>query len=241
MNIQEMHIEFRQSLDRLDSSVYSDILPEQVDYFLNEAILRFVKIRYSRTNTKNTGFEETQKRIEDLTALVQTKFFPLVNYVSESNTYEVDLSRPYDNEGLTVPSTYEYMIYLKGMCKHTKTDCTSKYLVFRIVTHDRLGYELEDPFKKPYKMRSIGYFQNSKLYLITDGTYTITGVNLSYLAYPVIVKQGSVYPTPSTDIDCNLSPETHKEIIQLATLIALENLEISRLKTESEMIQSTVE
>ena len=48
MNITQAHIEFRQSLDRADSSAYPDLLAEQVDYFLNEAYNRYIKTSSKR-------------------------------------------------------------------------------------------------------------------------------------------------------------------------------------------------
>ena len=62
MNITEMHRAFRLGLDKTQSLEYPDFLPEEIDFWLNEAIRAFVKTRYSGMNLKRESFEETQSR-----------------------------------------------------------------------------------------------------------------------------------------------------------------------------------
>lgn len=238
MNIQQMHIEFRQAGDRLDSSVFAGLLVEQVDYILNEAIVRYTKTLYTGNNPLQVGFEQIQKRTDDLKTLVFTEFPQITTVTTEENTFKADLNTLFVNEALSTPSTKVYWFYVRGRARVVKTGCTSTYVGIKIYQHDDLNDVLDDPFKKPYLQEVIGYFENGSLNVITDGSFTIDRVKLSYIKKPNEVRYGAIYPTPVSNIDCDLPEHTHKEIIQTAVTIMLENLESQRLQTAMGMKQT---
>ena len=66
MTVEEMHVSFKMLLDKLDSLNYANISPEQIDFILNKEQDRFVKHRYDGAQARNKGFEESQKRSDDL-------------------------------------------------------------------------------------------------------------------------------------------------------------------------------
>lgn len=75
-NIQDMHVEIDLELNKINSNFYDIILPEEKDYFLNKAQERFVKQRYgAHSNAKGTGFEMSEKRIDDLRKLLVPNYF----------------------------------------------------------------------------------------------------------------------------------------------------------------------
>lgn len=224
MNIQQMHIEFREASDRLDSSAFADLLPEQTDYILNEAIQRYTKQKYEK-------FEIEQRSTEDLKNLIVTEFPTITTIVTETNVYKADLSNRFTNEALATASTTIYWYWLRGRARIVKTGCISKYVGIKIYSHDDLNEVLEDPFKKPYLNEVVGYFEAGNLYVVTDSSFTIDRVKLSFNKKPTEVRYGSIYPTPVSNIDCDLSDQTHKEIIQMAVIILLEYLESQRLQT----------
>lgn len=238
MTIAEAHNEFRQAGDRLDSSSIPDFLPEQVDYFLNEATNRFVKTRYSGNNEARTGFEQDQKRTEDTKTLVLTEFPALTSVTTETNTYKANLSTLYTNEAMSVLGTSKYWFFLRCRARVVKTGCTSTYVKVLLYQQDDLDEVLTDPFKKPELDALVGYFETGNLYIVTPSGTTLDKVKLTYLRKPIEVKYGSVYPTPTADVDFDLPEHTHKEIIQLAVVIALENIESKRLETAMALKQT---
>lgn len=240
MTIAEAHIEFRQAADRLDSSTLPDLLVEQVDYLFNEAINRYTKTRYSGNNEFKMGFEEIQKRTEDLKTLVYTEFPTITIVTTETNVYKANLSSLYTDEALTTPSTKEYWFFIRGRARVVKTGCTSTYVAIKLYQHDDLDDVMLDPFKRPFIDEVVGYFESGNLYIITSSGTTIDKVKLSYIKKPIQVKYGTQYPTPSADIDFDLPEHTHKEIIQLAVVIALENIESKRLETAA-LLKQTIE
>lgn len=62
MNIQEMHVAINTEMNKINSALFENILPQEIDFALNNNILRFAKQRYSvQSNLKQKGFEMSQK------------------------------------------------------------------------------------------------------------------------------------------------------------------------------------
>lgn len=231
MTIAEAHNEFRQAGDRLDSSNIPDMLVEQVDYFLNEASVRFVKTRYSGNNESRMSFEENQKRTEDTKTLVITEFPTVSSVLTETNVFQGNLSSLYVDEAFTTISTKQYWFFVRCRARVVSSGCTSTYNKVLLYQHDDLDDILEDPFKKPSLNELVGYFESSNLYVVCPSNVTIDKIKLTYIKKPITVIYGTQYPTPTLDVNFDLPEHTHKEIIQLAVVIALENIESKRLET----------
>jgi hypothetical protein len=71
MTIQEMHIAVNLGVQKIASFQVDNMLPQEIDHELNNAMERFIKLRYSTYGNKyQRGFEQSQKRIDDLRNLV---------------------------------------------------------------------------------------------------------------------------------------------------------------------------
>ena len=80
MTIAEMHIAINQGLQKIGSFHADNFLPEEIDLELNKNIQRFVEQRYNKGGNKyQKGFDESQKRIDDLRTLV-TEFSSNTSY-----------------------------------------------------------------------------------------------------------------------------------------------------------------
>ena len=70
MTITEMHQFFKVGVDKSESFSYPSFQSEEIDYFLNKAQERFIKQRYGINNLKGQGFEQTQKRTDDIREVI---------------------------------------------------------------------------------------------------------------------------------------------------------------------------
>jgi hypothetical protein len=71
MTIQEMHIAVNLGVQKIASFQADNLLPEEIDHELNTAMDKFIKQRYyPMGNRYQKGFEQSQKRIDDLRNLV---------------------------------------------------------------------------------------------------------------------------------------------------------------------------
>jgi hypothetical protein len=229
MTISELHYAFKVAMDRIDSNSQTDFNKGEIDYLLNEAQLIFLKTRSSTSNSKQKGFEATQKRIDDLSTL-------LVKYPEQQPL------TPVSNEVNLSLLTYEYYSLVRIYAEVQYTDCV-KNVQLKFVQHDDLNDVLKDPFNSasqdaiPYNFGKSSTSSSTSIYLYPT-TGTVNKVYIEYLKLPNKVSfggyayvDGVIYP-PST---LEFPEHTHLEIVDIAANIAamnIENPEYIRLKKE---------
>ena len=110
MTLDELHQFFDLELDKTTSLENTSFLTEEKDDWLNQAIKKFTKSRYSGVNIKRESFEQTQKRIDDLRTLVVEKELTcttgtvkpnsttFVHAYADANIYRVVAWRRYMNQ-----------------------------------------------------------------------------------------------------------------------------------------------
>lgn len=216
MNLLEYHREFKIACDKVDSLQFADFTTAERLQFLNEAVLRFVKQRYSKNNIYQQGFEEIQKRTDDLKALVKT--------TTQSGVVVQNDIEGFNYKAYTFPN--DYMFYLKSeilINYSIKENCLpvnkSIKKPIKIVQIDDLSKILNDPFNKPSKNKPKAVFINNTFNVYYDSenqlNYNLGDINFTYIKYPL------VYTTLlSNNTEIELSLHTHKEIVQEAVLIA---------------------
>ena len=244
MTVAEMHREFKISYDIIDSSAYPELLDAEIDFYLNEAMNRFIKKRYDKNNLYRKGFEEMQKRTEDLKALVVSRFADVVavpSYTSIGDlVYRADVSALFDDIGHTTASTDKYMFYLKmsvDTCSDVGATCCGWNRV-NLVQHDDLSTVARDPFNKPSDVYPIVFFEDQDIFIWTGKTAIARNVLITFLRTPLAISLGN-YGVPLQV--CELSDHTHKEIVQMAVQITIENLQSPRVQTNEAVNVDNIE
>lgn len=242
MTISEMHTAVKLGLDKSSALDIPAFEPEEIDFWLNQAIRDFVKTRYSGVNLKKESFEQTQKRIDDLYTLVKEA----VNNASGNGLDLVaDAATVFPNSYIintalsTWPTDYMFTISEEvGTATVSGSVSVNRWGITQC-THDKYRQKIDDPYSehilhygsaKPLRLFDDGYVR-----FITDGNYTLSKYYLTYLREPVEVYSNTPAATPTT-MDCDLPEHTHDEIVRLAVNIMLENIEQPRLKTHSEFV-----
>lgn len=126
MRIDQMHFNFELELDRVSSNDRPDFMPWEIDEYLNKAIWKFIKERYSVSNKLKVGFETNQKRIDELSTLhiKSPELQPAINATSIGNgRYEVSLANLGDNIN---GQYFRYLFLTAGNITIKKDDCTKK-------------------------------------------------------------------------------------------------------------------
>jgi hypothetical protein len=216
MTIANMHIGVKLELDKTDSLELAAFEPEEIDFWLNNAIRRFVKLRYDE-------FEHTQKRIDDLRTLTKHDA-DITPYVSDyPNGYSFNL-----------PSDYWFTLSEECKIKVTATEVESRQGITEC-TLDEYSEKIEDPFSEHIlhyqTAKPIRIYNVNSVELVSDGTYIANAYYLTYLKKPDEVSVTS--PT-----DCNLPEHTHDEIVKLAANMMLENIEQPRYQTHSREVNT---
>lgn len=216
-------IEFERRLQLMDPNlvIKEKLTSDTIISFINEAIDKFYKTRYSGINFKAQGFEQTQKRIDDLRTLIKNKKYTegSINK-SDRNSYSVELPEDYvlllgDTAGIQPSNLNEcWETNERGeyIIKYTDT------LESTIETLDRqLGNSLSEHKLKYCQARPLKLIQDNNVILYTDGKYKVSEYQITYLAKPSKINSSNITNTEYTD----LPEHTHMEIVKMAIQIYL--------------------
>lgn len=211
-----MQIEFERRIQQMqpDETIKEKLTSDTILSFLNEAIDKFYKTRYSGLNTKQEGFEQTQKRIDDLRTLVKYKVYTGNDIVSNTNTYTVE-----------VPEDYALLLGdTAGIQPIGDNPCWPKdangYIIKRsdtlestIETIDRQKEDVLSEFRLKYcNAKPLKLIRGNNIILYTDGNYAVTEYSLTYLSRPKLLTITDI----TTDEYTELPSQVHMEIIKIA-------------------------
>lgn len=227
MTIQDMQLQFKFGLDKLDSLNYPNFLPEEIDLLLNQAQDRIVKQRYGLNNVKRTSFEETQKRTEDLKNIVKTIILTPQPYDPLTN---IDVNSRF----FLLASDHWFIVQERVKLQFDCNVLTTDFIEVRPISHVEFDKIIKDPFKQPDTTKVLRLMDDGKVELIFAPNTTILEYRLRYLKEPVRMSL-------SGNVDCELSEHLHDEIVSEAINIALENIEAKRNQTFNPIINNTKE
>lgn len=119
-----MHIAVNLGVQKIASFQVDNLLPQEIDHELNDAMFSFIKQRYSPGGNKyRDGFEQSQKRIDDLRALVVEARLKCFYYGPSITGFFVDRA-PLPNDYMFLVNAYHDGFY---DCTQTVTPQTSTY------------------------------------------------------------------------------------------------------------------
>lgn len=250
MTIAQLHHEFKLEANKIDSNDRPDLLPAEIDAYLNKAIWLFVKSRYG-SETPKRGFETDQLRISNLASLhvKSPELQPVITPSSLNNgIYEVKLTTP--------TLSYNYLALTRARVNIAKSGCTSTNDLIKVIeTDDRANLRFIKPSYTWKRInarfgKSSDGSNNQSLYLDTGSDFTISNVYIDYLKYPNTVYLGSYdrsligLTTSNTPVQCDIDSAFHPEIVSLAVqelnrdLRDPQSYQISRDKTTKEFLNN---
>lgn len=198
------------------------ITPAELSKIASNAQEELILTTYnSKSNRLGEGFEESEKRIEDLGELVRYKNYGSFAAGFLKNSVIVTLPNTLITGGPTDYSDVHWLtIYEDSVIN--KLDCsiannTTEFVRARVepITHGQLTVAQKDPFRKPYfknnqskilRLRS----EARKYLLITDGSFTITQYTLGYIIKPTPID----LTTSLTSQVSQLAEHKHRELLE---------------------------
>jgi len=203
----EMHAHFKLLVDKADSAGAPLFLTAEIDKFLNIAQEKFVSKRAFGNNPRRTGVEEDQKRRDDLRNLIKHSSTPVSFATGEG-------AKP-DSYTVALPEDYRHALQEEALLHN------GKRVGVKPITYDRYNKVIDDPFNTPTSSSAYRIdFSGNTVLLISKSQ--ITHYYLTYLKQPSEIKEGE---------DCELANHTHLEIVRMAVVEALENVEQPRYQT----------
>lgn len=111
MTVNEMHIAVNLGVQKIASFQADLLLPQEIDHELNLAMMRFIKQRFNPTSNRlGKGFEQSQKRIDDLRTLLVGHSGPTA---SQGQVYTSNYSNIYVDR-YTLPLDYLFLVSVRA-------------------------------------------------------------------------------------------------------------------------------
>ena len=196
------------------------------EYFLNAGLDKYWKTRYSAMNVKREGFEQTEKRIDDLRTLVQEQVYEGEKDITtvDSKLYTVTVPDNYvlmlgDTAGIQPADGVEIPCWEKTpggdyIIKYTDTIEGTIETVDRIKENSLSEYHLHYTKARPIKL-----IAKDLVKLYTDGNYKVSKYILTFLRKPNKI---DIHTNPFDEYT-DMPEHTQIEIVKLAAQMYLEN------------------
>ena len=213
MNVQEMHFAVKANLNKLDSSYRNLQIPE-IDWFLNQAQMVFVKSCMPQSASLFLGreFEITQRTIDSIRTLV------------------VPIRITTNSSFITIPENY--LFYVSAYVDARKNTCSRTIRCYE-VQHDDLHRESTNTSSSfEWEECNINFETGGIRCYTTD--FTINSMDLTYIRQPKLIHNavqynGGTYNYFGTVLtgtsNCELPAITHDDIVRIAVFLASRAIE----------------
>lgn len=218
MIVSEIHKAFKVMMDKNTEAVAFGgcpaFLPEEIDLFLNQAFIEIISNKFTGQNVLQTPFEGSVKRVADLEGLVKTD--KGISLALDSSTNVLTLEN-FSNTG-------KRMFYVTSVLHFNNTSSTCI-----LVSHDDARKFLKTYNNDPWVDTPVATLEDNKLKVMID-THSMNSpytIDITYVSFPPIIDSANA----NTDI--NVVPDrVLYEVINRATVIALENIESKRTESK---------
>ena len=211
---------FELEINKLDDAINKPLTDDSL-YWINQAIMKFVKERFNGNAPKRTSYEQNEKRTRDL-----------INLLKEQKRFDVqiDNSHPsYDEYTYTYPTDMMFVLnedviisdnngeYLMDTCVF---ECTADSFMYRV------NNKLTDFHYRFHRARPLRVRTKEGFKLLTDKKYKINSYTLGYLKVPDEITNINPFKD-YTDFE----DYTWLEIVKIAAQMYIENQSDPRYKT----------
>lgn len=208
MNIQTMHLSLDLGLQRMASSAFDDILPEEKDIYLNDIIRKYVQVQRDLMYSQNEDAQASAG--ENLSTILTRQSLELIDNTNQSpreyKTEEVDSN---------------FFLFVTGKVKVGNTFWETS----------RMGLPEYNKYSESSSGRPIfrilpTIYIDARLYvtLSSETTEVPTLYVLNYLRIPATVRL-DYEGDGSESVDCDLPLHTHQQIIDMTVETMWEDIQ----------------
>lgn len=199
--------------------------PAEISLIASEAQELLVVTNYMpKSNIIREGFEEIEKRIQDLGELVTSDIITPAPYnplLNMPNGVFVTLPNTLINDPTDYSNVYWFTVFEEAITSMMCNNAPKRVKIIEI-SHQEYRQLLDDPFNRPtdskvWRMR----FENRRHELITDGTYSITGYHVRYIKKPTPI---DLVTNPNAQVS-QLSDHVHRELLRKTIELALKTID----------------
>lgn len=213
---------FELEINKLDDTLQKPLTDDSI-YWVNQAVMKFVKDRFNGNAPKRTSYEQNEKRTRDLINLLREDVWQTPEKV------DPDIHCDYDEYEYTYPNDMLYVLNEDVIISDTdgahKMDtcvfeCTADNFMYR-VNNSLTDFHYRYHRARPLRIRTKDGFK-----LLTDKNYRIERYTLGYLKVPTEITNQNPFQEYG-DFEDNI----WAEIIKIAAQMYIENQQDPRYKT----------
>ena len=221
----EILANFEREINKIDDAVNKPATEDSL-FWLNQAIAKFIKLRFNGDFVHKTGYEQTEKRRQDLITLFKTQQYTNLEISETHNDYDMyTIIYPADflyalNEDVTIDSTDGG--HKLDTCVF---ECTQDSFMYRI------NNSLTDFHYKYHRARPLRIRFDNGCKLLTDKNYKIESYTLGYLKKPTELTLEN-----PRDEYTDFKDDIMYEIIKMAAQMYIENQADQRYRTITDQV-----
>lgn len=215
-------VSLEREINKFDNPVDKPSTDESL-FWLNQAVAKFIKLRFNGDLIHKTSYEQNEKRRTDLINLYVNKTYGKFDM-------NKDASEPsYDSFTIKYPDDFMFSINEDVVISDTNDqnkmntcmfECTQDSFMFRVTN------SLTDFHYRYHRARPLRIRNNDGCVLLTDKNYNIYKYTLGYLRKPTEITLENPFDEYK-DFEDIIMPE----IIKIAAQMYLENKKDERYKT----------
>ncbi len=198
-------------------------------FWLNQAVDKFVKLRFNTDQVHRTSYEQNEKRRNDLINLYKTTKYTQFSVDDNNPKYDKYTVENYPEDFLFSLNEDVIITNNKGENPYSTSifECTSDSFMYRVTN------SLTDFHYKYGEARPLRVCTDKGCYLLTDKNYKIKEYVLGYLRTPKKITLSTPFEE-YTDFDNITIPE----IIKIAAQMYLENTGNPRYKSITQEVMT---
>lgn len=211
---------FELEINKINEDIEKPLTDDSL-YWINQAIVKFVKDRFNGNAPKRTSYEQNEKRTRDLIKLLVNTPIAAngeptehVNYLEYNYTYPTDMMFVLNEDVVISDMNDEHQM---DTCVF---ECTADSFMYRI-NNKLTDFHYRFHRARPLRIRTADGFK-----LLTDKNYKINTYSLGYLKVPTEITSAD----PTTNYT-DFADHTWLEIIKIAAQMYIENQADPRYRT----------
>ncbi len=209
--------------------------PQKIESLASTVQENLIILKYSpKSNKLLEGFEETEKRTQDLGELVKYQTFSSFGAGYFDNSVTVTLPNTLLTNNSSDYSDVFWIPIYESCITGTKTCDNTKFITARVepAKSGPLDILLRDPFNKPFlkndKAKVLRIRSEGRLHtLITDGTFTITDYKVGYIKKPNPIILTSNLTLPVSQLSDLMERELLSETVKFALNLGREDQQLN--------------
>lgn len=205
---------FELEINKIQDSIQKPVTDDTL-YWINQAVVKFVKDRFNGNAPKYTSYEQNEKRTRDLIKLFTEKTLPVQAPVSYASYDAYEFTYPKDADKLMFVLNEDVVISdTKGENKMNTCvfECTADNFMYR-VNNTLTDFHYRHHRARPLRVRTNGGFR-----LLTDKKYKIDSYTVGYIKVPTEIVNTDPYKEYK-----DFEDYIWLEIIKIAAQMYIEN------------------